>query len=68
MPTGEVEVAAEEVMIINESKPLSIPINDESLMATTSEQVRLRWRYLDLRREVMARNIRFRHTIVKALR
>ncbi len=68
MPTGEVEVAAEEVVIINESKPLPIPIHDESLMATTSEQVRLRWRYLDLRREVMARNIRFRHAVVKALR
>ncbi len=68
MPTGEVEVAAEEVVIINESKPLPIPIHDESLMATTSEQVRLRWRYLDLRREVMARNLRFRHAVVKALR
>ncbi len=68
MPTGEVEVLAEELVIINECKPLPIPIHDESLMATTSEQVRLRWRYLDLRREVMARNLRFRHSVIKALR
>ncbi len=68
MPTGEVEVLAERVVIINECKPLPIPVHDESLMASTTEQVRLRWRYLDLRRDVMRRNLRFRHAVVRALR
>ena len=68
MPTGEVEVVAEELQILSTSKPVPIPIHDESLMSTTSEAVRLRYRYLDLRRPKMFRNILMRAKIVAAMR
>lgn len=68
MPTGEVEVVAEELQILSTSKPVPIPIHDESLMSTTSEAVRLRYRYLDLRRPKMFRNIFMRAKIVAAMR
>jgi len=68
MPTGEIEVVAEELQIISTSKPVPIPIHDESLMSTTSEAVRLRYRYLDLRRPKMFRNILMRAKIVAAMR
>ncbi len=68
MPTGEIEVSAERLEIINEAKPLPIPIWDEELMKTTAEAVRLKYRYLDLRREKLQRNIILRAKIVKAMR
>ncbi|MCD6323871.1 MAG: aspartate--tRNA ligase [Desulfurococcales archaeon] len=68
MPTGEIEVAAHEIEVLNESKPLPLPIWDESLMSTTSEANRLRYRYLDLRREKVKNNILLRAKVVKAMR
>lgn len=68
MPTGEIEVSAERLEVINEAKPLPIPIWDEELMKTTAEAVRLKYRYLDLRREKLQRNIILRAKIVKAMR
>ncbi|MDY7042003.1 MAG: aspartate--tRNA ligase [Chloroflexota bacterium] len=65
LPTGEIEVAADEVTILNPAKttPIYINIEDE-----VDEAVRLRYRYLDLRRQRMQRNIILRHRVVKFIR
>src|ERR1035441_10514552 len=53
MPTGEVEVVADELLLLNESKtPPFSPAED----AIANEEVRLKWRYLDLRRVEMQRS------------
>jgi aspartyl-tRNA synthetase len=63
--TGEVELVAEELRILNESKlPPFLP----SDTALTNEETRLKYRYIDLRREVMQFNIELRHKVAKAVR
>ena len=63
--TGDVELVAEELRILNESKlPPFLP----SDMALTNEETRLKYRYIDLRREVMQFNIEMRHKVAKAIR
>jgi aspartyl-tRNA synthetase len=65
MPTGEVELVAEELRILNESKlPPFLP-GDTAL---TNEETRLKYRYIDLRRDVMQFNIEMRHKVAKAIR
>ncbi len=56
--TGGVEVKAQTLLLLNEAKTPPFPIEDE---ARTAEDTRLRYRYLDLRRSRMQRNIRLRH-------
>ncbi len=65
MPTGEVEVAATDIRLLNESKTPPFPITDET---NVGEDMRLRYRYLDLRRPAMQRNLELRHKIVLATR
>src|SRR5271156_4222967 len=63
--TGEVELVAEELRILNESKlPPFLP----SDTALTNEETRLKYRYIDLRRDVMQFNIETRHKVAKAIR
>ena len=65
MPTGEVELVAEELRILNESKlPPFLP----SDTALTNEETRLKYRYIDLRRDAMQFNIELRHKVAKAIR
>ena len=65
MPTGEVELVAEELRILNESKlPPFLP----SDTALTNEETRLKYRYIDLRRDAMQYNIETRHKVAKAIR
>jgi aspartyl-tRNA synthetase len=65
MPTGEVELVAAELRILNESKlPPFLP----SDTALTNEETRLKYRYIDLRRDVMQFNIEMRHKVAKAIR
>lgn len=63
LPTGEVELLAKELTVLNRSK--TPPFHHEE---KASEETRLRYRYLDLRGEVMQRNLRLRHAVTKAIR
>ncbi len=67
IPTGEIEVMGDSVTVLSESAPLPFPIDsgDESEI---NEEVRLRYRYLDLRRENPARNIRLRSKVTSSIR
>ena len=63
--TGEVELVAEELRILNESKlPPFLP----SETTLSNEETRLKYRYIDLRREGMQFNIELRHKVAKAIR
>ncbi len=65
MATGEIEIAATELLILNDSKvPPFSPAED----AIANEEVRLKYRYLDLRRPEMARNLEVRHKVALAVR
>ena len=64
MPTGEVEVEASELMIITRAKTPPFPIEDE---ANADETVRLKYRYLDLRRPRMQRILELRHRVNKII-
>ena len=63
--TGEVEVAAREISVLSDSKRPPFQIADET---PVSEDLRLKYRYLDLRRERMQRNLQLRHRVVMAAR
>ncbi len=65
IPTGEVEVRASQVRILNASLTPPFPINEDS---NASEETRLRYRYLDLRRPPLQENIRLRHRVCLEIR
>ncbi len=63
LATGEVEILATEVEILNRADPLPFQLDEQ-----VSEEVRLRYRYVDLRREVMSQRLRLRHAITRSMR
>jgi aspartyl-tRNA synthetase len=63
--TGMVEVKARKLLVLNESRTPPFPIEDET---KTSEETRLHYRYLDLRRGRMQRNLRLRHRSSQVVR
>jgi len=65
IPTGAVEVLAREIRVLSEARTPPFPIEDE---LTTSEDIRLKYRYLDLRRPRMQRNIALRHRVTMEVR
>jgi aspartyl-tRNA synthetase len=65
--TGEIEIVTEEVIVLSESAPLPFPI-DSGNDGEISEEVRLRYRYLDLRRERPAANLRLRSKVTSSIR
>jgi aspartyl-tRNA synthetase len=66
LATGEVEVLAQAIEILNPAKPLPLPVDDEGYK--TDESQRLKYRYLDLRRARMQKNIVLRHKTIKFIR
>jgi aspartyl-tRNA synthetase len=65
MPTGEVELVADELLVLNDSK---VPPFSPSEDAISNEEVRLKYRYLDLRRPEMQANFALRHKVALAIR
>jgi aspartyl-tRNA synthetase len=65
LKTGKIEIQAHEVSIINEAKTPPFTIDNKT---EVSEDVRLKYRYLDLRRPVMFETFKMRHQITKAIR
>lgn len=65
LPTGDIEVVAESLKILNASKTPPFPVRDN---ISTSESLRLKYRYLDLRRPSMRDNIILRHKVIKHIR
>src|SRR5271166_5524747 len=65
IPTGEIEVVADELRILNDCKPLPFAPADNDI---ANEEVRLKYRYLDLRRNEMQYNIELRHRVTLAIR
>ncbi len=63
--TGEVEVAVRDIIVLSEAKRPPFQISDASAV---SEDIRLKYRYLDLRCERMQRNLQLRHRVVMAAR
>jgi aspartyl-tRNA synthetase len=65
LPTGEIEVHVKELAVLNASRPLPFMIEDETDVA---ESIRLKYRYLDLRRAPLQKVLMTRHTITKTVR
>jgi len=63
LKSGQVEVLCQDLEILNRSEPLPFQLDE-----TVSEEVRLRYRYLDLRRDEMRSRIMLRHRITRAMR
>ena len=67
IPTGAIEVMGDDIVVLSESAPLPFPV-DSGSEVDISEEVRLRYRYLDLRREGPAANLRLRSRVTTAIR
>lgn len=65
LPTGRIEVQIQELQVLNRAQTPPFAVTDQ---LEVSEDLRLRYRYLDLRRLPMQNNLRFRHRVVKAAR
>ena len=65
LKTGKIEIAASNIVIINRSEPLPFPINEKQ---ETNEDLRLRYRYLDLRRFEMMQNLILRASVTSVMR
>ncbi len=64
LSSGEIEVAAEDIELLNRAEPLPFQLDDEAI----SEPVRLKYRFLDLRRPSMQAALRLRHRIIASMR
>jgi len=65
LPTGEIEVLADELVVLGRADTAPFTPDEYS---DVSEEMRLKFRYIDIRRPEMARNLRLRHRICKAMR
>ena len=63
LASGHVEIVADELELLNRCDPLPFQLDE-----TVSEEVRLRYRYIDLRREIMNQRLRLRHRITRSMR
>lgn len=67
IPTGEIEVNCETLEVLSEAAPLPFPV-DSGEIANVGEEIRLKYRYLDLRREGPAANLRLRSKVTSTIR
>ena len=65
MPTGEIELVAGAIELLNESDPLPFPVEEQ---ITATEETRLRWRYIDLRRPGLQKALGLRHRLARETR
>jgi len=68
IPTGEIEIAASALDVLNMADPLPFPVDDPETARTVNEELRLQYRYLDLRRPEMLHNLRLRSKVATATR
>ena len=68
IPTGEVEVMVKELEVLNVADVLPFPVDDPETASKVNEELRLKYRYLDLRRPEMARNLKLRSKVAIATR
>ncbi len=68
IPTGQVEVLAQVLEVLNDADVLPFPVDDPELANKVNEELRLQYRYLDLRRPEMMRNLRLRSKVAIATR
>jgi aspartyl-tRNA synthetase len=66
--TGEVEIGVTSLDVLNMAEVLPFPVDDPEIAKTVNEELRLQYRYLDLRRPEMARNLRLRSKVATATR
>ena len=66
MPTGDIEVVGSELLLLNDAKTPPFPIADDAPI--TNEEIRLKYRYLDLRRPELQKNFVLRHKVTRAIR
>ncbi|MGD0631915.1 MAG: aspartate--tRNA ligase [Terracidiphilus sp.] len=65
MPTGEIEIEAQQLLVLNDTRLAPFSPSEEAIQ---NEEVRLKYRYIDLRRPEMQRNFRLRHDVTLAIR
>src|SRR5438045_3893892 len=68
IPTGEVEIAVTRLEVLNHAEVLPFPVDDPEVANKVNEELRLKYRYLDLRRPEMMRNLRLRSKVATATR
>src|SRR6201995_171024 len=68
IPTGEIEVGGATLEVLNMAEVLPFPVDDPEVSAKVNEELRLKFRYLDLRRPEMARNLKVRSKVATATR
>jgi aspartyl-tRNA synthetase len=68
IPTGEVEVMVSSLEVLNHAAVLPFPVDDPEVANKVNEELRLKYRYLDLRRPEMTRNLRLRSKVATATR
>ena len=68
IPTGQVEVAVRELTVLNDAAVLPFQVDDPEMASKVNEEIRLQYRYLDLRRPEMIRNLRLRSKVAIATR
>jgi aspartyl-tRNA synthetase len=64
LPTGEVELQVDELEVVSRSTPLPFQLDEEGV----DETLRLRYRWLDMRRDEMQRNLRLSHVVIASIR
>jgi aspartyl-tRNA synthetase len=68
LETGDIEVVVQAYSVLGSTKPLPFPVSDESQMVSVSEELRVKYRYLDLRRPAMRRKIALRASLIRRIR